>query len=87
MLLVPGTKIEYAVVKSTIVGKFEGWDGYTVFPLANGQRWRVANSGEHFFTPPVENVEVEISPAALGGFWMNVPSLSISVRVRLLSDK
>lgn len=87
VLLVPGTKIEYAVVKSTIVGKFEGWDGYTVFPLANGQYWRVANSGEHFFTPPMKDVEVEITPAALGGFWMNVPSLNISVRVKLLSEK
>ena len=87
VLLVPGTKIEYAVVKSTIVGKFHGWDGYTVFPLANGQRWRVANSGEHYFTPPVENVEVEISPASLGGFWMDVPSMDVRVRVKLLSDK
>ncbi|MDB6166414.1 MAG: hypothetical protein JWQ83_1554 [Lacunisphaera sp.] len=87
VLLVPGTKIEYAVIKSTIAGKFEGWDGRTVFPLANGQRWRVINSGDHYFTPPTDNVEVQVSSAVLGGYMMDFPTLNVRVRVRLLSDK
>jgi len=86
VLLVPGTQIEYAVIKTTITGKFEGWEGHTMFHLANGQRWQVVNSNENYFTPPKENVEVEISPATLGGFWMNFPALKTRVRVRLLSD-
>lgn len=86
VLLVPGTQIEYAVIKTTIAGQFEGWKGHTVFHLANGQRWQVVNSNEHYFTPPTENVEVEISPAALGGYWMDFPAFKVRVRTRLLSD-
>ncbi|HEY4302343.1 MAG TPA: hypothetical protein VGM73_15835 [Candidatus Didemnitutus sp.] len=84
VLLVPGTTIEYAVIKTTIVGKFNGWEGRTVFELANGQYWQVTNSGESYFTPPKENVEVMISPAALGGFWMDFPMLKTRVRVHPL---
>ena len=49
VLLVPGTKIEYAVIKSTIAGKFEGWDGHTIFNLANGQRWQVFKQRRSLF--------------------------------------
>jgi hypothetical protein len=87
VLLVPGTSIEYAVVQSTIVGKFSGWQGKTVFQLANGQYWQVTNNGESYFTPPKENVEVTISPAALGGFWMDFPKLKARVRVRLMEGR
>lgn len=87
VMIVPGTKIEYAEVQSTILGKFEGWKGRTILRLANGQRWQVVNSDERYFTPPTENVEVEIRPAALGGFWMYFPSLNQRVRVKLLGDK
>ncbi|MBX3736955.1 MAG: hypothetical protein KF715_09720 [Candidatus Didemnitutus sp.] len=87
VLLVPGTKIEYAEIRSTIQGAFEGWDGKTVFPLANGQRWQITNSDERYFVRPQENVEVQIRPAALGGFWMYFPSLDKQVRVKLLTAK
>ncbi|HVU18044.1 MAG TPA: hypothetical protein VHD32_14045 [Candidatus Didemnitutus sp.] len=86
VLLVPGTSIEYAVITTTILGKFHGWDGRTVFQMANGQTWQVANSNESYFTPPKENVEVMISPSMLGGFWMDVPKLRTKVRVHLLSQ-
>jgi hypothetical protein len=85
VMLVPGTQIEYAVIKSTIAGKFEGWDRNTIFVLANGQRWQVANSGDRYFTPPKDDVEVEIAPAALGGYWMYCPRLKVQVRVKLLA--
>ncbi len=87
VLLVPGTQIEYAVIKTTVAGKFEGWTGRTDFHLANGQTWQVINSDERYFTPPEENVEVEISPAALGGYWMDFPAFKKRVRVRLVSEK
>jgi hypothetical protein len=87
VMIVPGTKIEYAEIKSTVLGKFEGWEGRSVFRLANNQRWQVANSDEHYFTPPEDNVEVEIRPAALGGFWMYFPAIGKQVRVKLLGDK
>lgn len=86
--VVPGTKIEYAEITSTIKGDFEGWSGRTVFVLENGQRWQVANSDERYFTPTVRNVPVAIRPAALGGFWMYFPSLNdLRVRVKLLGGK
>lgn len=87
VMLVPGTNIEYAEIKSTIAGKFEGWDGRTILPLANGQRWQVINSNERYFTPPKDNVAVEIRPAALGGFWLYLPDLKKQVRVKLLGDR
>ncbi len=87
VLLVPGTKIEYAEIRSTIEGNFEGWDGRTIFHLANGQRWKVANSGDSYFVPPQKNVEAVVRPAALGGYWMEFPSLDTRVRVKLLADK
>ncbi|HTL68443.1 MAG TPA: hypothetical protein VL200_12330 [Lacunisphaera sp.] len=85
--VVPGTMIEYAVIKSTILGKFEGWEGRKVFRLANGQQWQVMNAGESYYTRPTENMEVEIAPARMGGFWMNFPTLQTRVRVRLISEK
>ena len=87
VMIVPGTKIEYAEVQSKIRGKFEGWNGRTIFYLVNGQRWQVANSDEHYFTPPEDDMAVEIRPAALGGFWLYLPALNKQVRVKLLPDK
>lgn len=84
--VVPGTMIEYAVIKSTIVGKFDGWEGKKIFRLANGQQWQVMNAGESYYTRPTENTEVEIAPAKLGGYWMNFPALKTRVRVRLVSE-
>ncbi len=86
IILMPGTKIEYAVVKSTIPGKFQGWEGHANFHLANGQDWQVANA-DNYYTPTRENIEVEITQSALGGYWMRFPDLDTEVRVRLLADK
>jgi hypothetical protein len=87
VMVVPGTQIEYAEITSTVDGPFEGWNGRTIFRLANGQRWQVANSDERYFVPPQKAVEVAIRPAGLGGFWMYFPSLSKRVRVKLLGEK
>jgi multidrug efflux pump subunit AcrA (membrane-fusion protein) len=87
VMIVPGTKIEYAEIKSTVLGPFEGWKGRTTFRLANGQRWQVFNSNEDYFTPPQENVEVQIRPAVLGGYWMFFPAFDKQVRVKLLETK
>lgn len=86
ILLMPGTKVEYAVIKSTIPGKFRGWDGRPIFLLANGQRWQVANGG-NYYTPAKDDIEVEITQSSLGGYWMRFPALNAQVRVKLLPDK
>jgi hypothetical protein len=85
IMLMPGTKVEYAVVYSTIPGKFEGWEGLQVFHLANGQTWQIANNGPGYYTQK-QDIAVEVSPSELGGYWMRFPSLDQQVRVRLLSD-
>lgn len=87
VLLVPGTKIEYAEIRSTIEGTFEGWKGKAIFRLANGQRWQVANADERYFVTPQEKVEAVVNPAALGGYWMYFPAFDVRVRVKLLADK
>ena len=84
--LMPGTEVEYSTIKSSIPGSFSGWEAHTVFTLANGQRWQVANGG-NYFTPTKENVEVEIVPARLGGYWMIFPVFDTRVRVKLLPGK
>lgn len=87
VLLVPGTKIEYAEIRSRIEGTFEGWSGKTIFHLANGQHWQVVNGDERYFVRPQQNVEAVISPAALGGYWIYFPVFDVRVRVKLLPDK
>jgi hypothetical protein len=87
VLLVPGTRIEYAEIRSTVEGTFEGWSGKTIFRLANGQRWQVVNSDERYFVRPQQNIEAVITPAVLGGYWMDFPVFDKRVRVKLLADK
>jgi hypothetical protein len=87
IMLMPGTKVEYAVIKSTIPGKFQGWEGRATFLLANGQYWQVANGGSTYYTPTKEDIEVEITQSSIGGYWMRFPTLDTEVRVKLLSDR
>jgi hypothetical protein len=84
--LQPGTEIDYAAVTSTIRGEFSGWGAHTVFVLANGERWQVAN-GDTYYTPAIKDIEVEIVPAKLGGFWMKIPALHTEVRVKQVPGK
>jgi hypothetical protein len=86
ILIMPGTKVEYAEIRTTIAGSFEGWDNRTIFHLANGQAWQVANGGQYYMRP-TENMEVVITQSALGGFWMRFPSIDEQVRVRLLGER
>lgn len=80
VVLASGTAVEYAAVKSRIVGEFNGWEARTVFGLENGQRWQVA-SGSTYAGPPVAGPAVEITPGALGTFWMKIEGVRIRVKV------
>ena len=57
-----------AVVTSRILGRFNGWSGDTVFQLENGQTWVQANGSDSLWLPTMENPEVEIRSAKLGGW-------------------
>ena len=52
---------------TTIIGRFSGWGGGTLFALENGQVWQQAGVGV-YYTNPVENPEVEIRKALSGHF-------------------
>jgi hypothetical protein len=79
-------KTSNVIVETTIPGKFRGWDGRTVFVLANGQRLQVANN-DSYFTPAVENPRVQVLSAALAGYWLRFPDLDVQVRVNLIEGK
>jgi hypothetical protein len=73
------------IIESKIAGKFRGWDKGWIITLENGQKWQVVNA-DHYFTPPMDGPKVEISRASFATFWLTVPELNISVRVRLISE-
>ena len=56
----PKGSSEDDVIRSTIVGTFEGWEKKgTLFKLANGMIWQMTED-DSFHIPPVENPQVEI---------------------------
>jgi hypothetical protein len=71
-----------AVITSRILGRFNGWSGDTVFPLANGQTWVQANGSDSLWLPTMENPEVEIRSAKLGGWKLYLKGKGFWLRVR-----
>ena len=67
-------------IESTIPGSFEGWSGRTVFRLANGQAWQVADDSAraHY----IDNPKVRIRRGALGAFYLEIQGTNHSPRVR-----
>jgi hypothetical protein len=63
-----------------LVGRFDGWEGQTVFTLDNGQVWKQAESGS-YSCPNIKNPEVTIKPMVLGSWLMYVQGCNQSVRV------
>jgi hypothetical protein len=67
-------------IRSRIEGSFTGWDGDTVFRLANGQVWKQMDSDRFYIQ--AENPEVDIKRAAFGSYLLSVEGYGSSVRVR-----
>jgi len=69
------------VIETQIDGDFEGWDGETVFRLANGQIWQQAEYAYmyHYAYRP----EVMIFPSS-GGCKMKIEGVSDSILVKRL---
>ena len=80
VLLTPGTQIDYSTLESRIVGEFRGWQGRTIFPLENGQRWQSAGEST-YVSPLVMSPAVKIGPGMLGTFWMTVEGVKQRVKV------
>jgi hypothetical protein len=71
-----------AVITSRILGRFNGWSGDAVFRLENGQTWVQANGSDSLWVPTMENPEVEIRSAKLGGWKLYLKDKGFWLRVR-----
>ncbi len=67
------------MIESRVAGDFTGWDGATVFQLANGQVWQQQSFGtlHHYERSP--NVTLVATPA---GWRMEVEGISQTIYVR-----
>jgi hypothetical protein len=67
---------------SRLEGDFDGWNGKSVFTLENGTRWVQQNRSESYaYSPVLHSPKVKISPAMMGGFWLKIEGVNLSVRV------
>jgi hypothetical protein len=72
---------ERTTITSTIEGKFSGWDGQTVFKLANGMIWAQSDK-DKFFTREIENPVVTIEPNMFGKWRLHVEGFDADCRVK-----
>ncbi len=68
-------------IESTIVGSFSGWDPATLFTLANGQVWKVAD-GSSADLAPVSNPPVKIVRNMFGTMFLEIEGMNASPKVR-----
>lgn len=68
-------------IRSRITGSFTGWSGDTEFELENGMVWRQADANNRFSIPEIMDPEVEIRPAFLSSWQMQVKGYGRRVRV------
>jgi anti-sigma factor RsiW len=66
-------------IQTTMVGTFRGWQGRTLFPLANGMVFRQLDGGR--MVDRIEAPEVRIERTILGGYRMFVKGVRESIGV------
>lgn len=67
-------------IHTRIAGTFRGWDSDTVFTLANGQRWQVADDSE-MMMHSLDNPKVTLHKGFFGSWLLSVDGTHQSVRV------
>lgn len=67
-------------IETRVQGRFEGWTPNSVFHLANGQVWQVADGSTRFYD--LDSPKVQIRRGALGAFYLNLDGDNRTVRVR-----
>jgi len=67
-------------ITSRIVGRFNGWDGQTVFKLENGMIWGQADK-DKFWVKEIENPVVTIEPGMFGTWRLSVEGYNSNCRV------
>lgn len=68
-------------IESQLVGEFSGWDGETVFKLANGMVWKQDES-DTYFTKPLVNPMVTIKPGMWNAWRLSVEGYNKSLQVK-----
>ena len=69
-----------STITSRIVGKFDGWDGQTVFKLENGMIWEQADK-DKFYIREVENPVAIIEPGIFGTWRLQIEGYNSKCRV------
>ncbi len=72
---------EADVLRSHIVGAFEGWSAGATITLANGQIWRVVDGSSAWFKP-MTNPKVTVSTGVFGALYLQIEGQNHLVRVR-----
>ena len=72
---------EADVLRSHIVGPFEGWNANATISLENGQVWRVVDGSSAWFAPMV-NPKVSVSTGVFGALYLQIEGQNHLVRVR-----
>ena len=67
-------------ITSRIVGRFDGWDGQTVFKLENGMIWGQADK-DKFWVKEIDNPVVTIEPGMFGTWRLSVEGYNSNCRV------
>lgn len=75
---------EPEAVESTLLGTIDGWGPGTIFRLANGQTWRVADDSSNSITEQ-QNPKIRITRNALGTLFMEIDGTNKAPRVRRLN--
>jgi hypothetical protein len=75
---------EADAVESTLLGTIDGWGPGTIFRLANGQTWRVADDSSNSIIEQ-QNPKVRITRNALGTLFMEIEGTNKAPRVRRLN--
>jgi hypothetical protein len=68
-------------IVSRLIGRFDGWDGKTVFRLENGQVWQQSETGElagvHMDAPMIT-----IRPSFSGAWWLTAEGRKSQIKVK-----
>ena len=72
--------VEPASIRSSVVGRFDGWVPGTIFTLANGQAWKVTDDADAVL-PIMQDPKVEITRGLLGAYFLQVEGHTNSARV------
>ena len=68
-------------IVSRLIGRFDGWDGQTVFKLENGMIWVQADK-DKFFVREIENPEVTIKPGIFSAWYLTIDGYNSKCKVR-----